>query len=100
MELAQAWDVRIAALVGRLPERAGRWIGWLRAPERRIARTVAAVLLILGGCLSILPVLGLWMLPLGLALLAEDVAGLKPRLETSARFIERSWQRLRRRVGA
>ncbi len=30
------------------------------------------LLLIVGGVFSILPVLGLWMLPLGLVLLSED----------------------------
>jgi hypothetical protein len=35
------------------------------------------VLLIIGGCLSILPVFGLWMLPLGLILLADDIAPLR-----------------------
>ena len=34
------------------------------------------MLLILGGVLSILPILGLWMLPLGLILLAEDIPAL------------------------
>jgi hypothetical protein len=42
---------------------------WVRIP--------AGVLLIAGGVLSILPVLGLWMLPLGLVLLAEDVPPLR-----------------------
>ncbi|MDG1115847.1 MAG: hypothetical protein P8N72_01790 [Flavimaricola sp.] len=36
-------------------------------------RIPAAVLLILGGILSILPVLSIWMLPIGLLLLAVDV---------------------------
>jgi hypothetical protein len=35
------------------------------------------VLLIGGGVLSILPFLGLWMLPLGLILLAEDIPPLR-----------------------
>jgi hypothetical protein len=35
------------------------------------------MLLICGGLLSFLPILGLWMLPVGLLLLAEDVPPLK-----------------------
>jgi hypothetical protein len=35
------------------------------------------MLLICGGLLGFLPILGLWMLPLGLLLLAEDVPPLK-----------------------
>lgn len=35
-------------------------------------RQVAGILLVIGGLLGFLPVLGYWMLPLGLALLAVD----------------------------
>lgn len=41
-------------------------------------RMPIACLLILGGLLSFLPVLGIWMLPLGLMLLAVDVPLLRP----------------------
>ena len=50
---------------------------WLRRPASRWARIPAGVLLIIGGCLSILPVFGLWMLPLGLILLADDIPPLR-----------------------
>jgi hypothetical protein len=43
------------------------------------------VLLIIGACLSILPFLGLWMLPFGLVLLAEDIARLRRALGWMAR---------------
>lgn len=46
----------------------------------RIARMGAAVLFILGGVFAILPFLGLWMIPLGVLLLAVDV----PRLRAPA----------------
>ena len=36
------------------------------------------------------------MLPLGLALIADDVPGLKCRLEQAACWLERIWHRLRR----
>jgi hypothetical protein len=42
---------------------------WVRIP--------AGLALIVGGFLSILPVFGLWMLPFGLVLLAEDVPPLR-----------------------
>lgn len=35
-------------------------------------RTIVGIALIIGGILGFLPVLGYWMLPLGLALLAVD----------------------------
>lgn len=96
-DLALAWDTRIARLLDRLPARMSAFVAGLRRPDRRLLRILVALLLTLGGVLSILPVLGIWMLPLGLALLAEDMPGLKPRLEGASRRIEKLWQRLRRR---
>jgi hypothetical protein len=57
----------------------------------RIVRLPVAMLLVLGGFVSFLPVFGLWMLPLGLMLLAVDVPLIRPTV--SAGFI-----RTRRRV--
>jgi hypothetical protein len=52
----------------------------LRKPSSFAVRLVVALLLILGGIFSYLPVLGLWMLPLGLLFIALDVTLLqKPR---------------------
>lgn len=42
-------------------------------PRSRILRIVIGVLLILGGIFSFLPVLGVWMLPLGLIVLSVDI---------------------------
>ena len=47
--------------------------------------------------MAILPVFGLWMLPLGLALIGEDVPPLKAWLERLARRSETLWGRFRRR---
>lgn len=60
-------------LIARLPRKMRAWVRWLRQPASRWVRIPAGLLLILGGLLGFLPVLGLWMLPLGLALLAEDI---------------------------
>lgn len=57
----------------------------------RLVRIPVAILLIFGGLFSFLPVLGIWMLPLGLMLLAVDVPVIRPTV--SAGFI-----RIRRRV--
>jgi hypothetical protein len=46
-------------------------------------------LLVAGGVLSILPFLGLWMLPLGLVLLAEDVPRLRLARERILAGLER-----------
>ena len=70
-------DPRLDALVGRLPPRLAGITTYLLKPSSRWVRLPAGVLLVVGGVLSFLPVLGIWMLPLGLALLAEDVPGLR-----------------------
>jgi hypothetical protein len=65
-------DWRLERLIDRLPCRLGAAVRFLRQPSGRWLRIPAGLLLILGGVLSFLPILGIWMLPLGLALLAED----------------------------
>ena len=85
------WDARVSRLSEKLPDPLQRTVDWLREPSRVWLRVGAALLFILGGIFSILPVLGLWMLPLGLALLAQDVPGLKVPLEKSACWIEATW---------
>ncbi|MGV7029943.1 hypothetical protein [Methylobacterium symbioticum] len=93
----QDWDARVDRLSEKLPDSLRRALDWLREPSRLWLRVGAAILFILGGIFSILPVLGLWMLPVGLALLAQDVPGLKVPLEKSARWIEATWARLKAR---
>lgn len=52
---------------------AARFLAWVRKPSVMLVRIPLAFLLILGGIFSFLPILGLWMLPLGLLILALDV---------------------------
>lgn len=96
--LSTAWDLRVARLLCLLPLWLRAVIDWLRVPARAPVRIGAACLFIFGGVFSILPVFGLWMLPLGLALLADDVPRLKPTLERTAMRVEMLWQRLRGRT--
>ncbi len=90
----RAWDARVARFLPKLPNRGRRAVEWLRVPERRWFRLGAALFLILGGFLSVLPVFGLWMLPLGLALMSDDIPWLKVPLEKVARGVERLWARV------
>jgi hypothetical protein len=73
----------------RLPERFRSTIRWLRQPSFFWIRIPAGVLLICGGVLFFLPVFALWMLPLGLMLLAEDVAPLRSARSWILDWIER-----------
>jgi hypothetical protein len=56
-----------------MPESLARALRWLRRPRSRWVRIPVGLLFIVGGILSFLPALGIWMLPLGLLLLAYDV---------------------------
>lgn len=84
-----ARERRLRRLIGRLPARVGRWIEWLRRPANLVVRIPAGLLLIAGGFLAILPVFGLWMLPLGIVLLAEDIPWLKHKTGRLLAWIER-----------
>jgi len=67
----------VEKLISRLPDRVQAPARWLRRPSSRWVRIPTGVLLVGGGFLSILPLFGLWMLPLGLLLLAEDLPPLR-----------------------
>jgi hypothetical protein len=70
-------------------------VEWLREPSRRWLRLGAAAVLVFGSFLAILPIFGLWMLPLGLALMSDDIPWLKVPLEKVLRGIERLWRLVR-----
>lgn len=84
-------DRHFAWFEGKLPPGPARFVGWLRKPSSRWVRIPLALLLILGGIFSFLPVLGLWMLPLGLLLFAQDVPFLQGPLARLLAWVERKW---------
>ena len=55
----------------------------LRQRRYRLVRIPLALLLIPGGLLGFLPVLGFWMLPAGLLLLAVDVPAMRPAISAA-----------------
>jgi hypothetical protein len=55
-----------------MKSRGERVLSSLRKPKLRLARIPAGVLLVLGGVVGFLPLVGFWMVPLGLAVLAID----------------------------
>jgi hypothetical protein len=83
-----ARERRIELLIQRLPRGFQHKVRWLRRPSARLARIAAGVLLILAGLLFFLPVFGLWMLPLGLLLLAEDIKPLRRGSDNILAWIE------------
>ncbi|MFL5202902.1 MAG: hypothetical protein ACJ8B9_12530, partial [Microvirga sp.] len=60
---------------------------WIRIP--------IGGLLVLGGVFSILPFLGIWMLPLGLLLIAHDVPFLRDPVARFTIWATRKWAALR-----
>jgi hypothetical protein len=84
-------DRHFAWFEAKLPAGPARFVGWLRQPSSRIARIPLALLLMVGGIFSFLPVLGLWMLPLGLLLFAQDVPLLQKPTAQLLGWVERKW---------
>jgi hypothetical protein len=79
---------QLERLIQRLPERMQPAVRWLRRPSAKWVRLPAGVLLMIGSVFSILPVLGLWMLPLGAVLLAEDIMPLRRLTDRVLNWIE------------
>ena len=84
-------DRHFAWFEGKLPPRLARFVGWLRKPSSRLVRFPLAFLLVVGGIFSFLPVLGLWMLPLGLLLFAQDLPFLQKPMAQMLGWVERKW---------
>jgi len=91
-ELEQAFD----ELEREAPDFLRRTISWMRKPQARMVRLPLGVLCILGSFLWFLPVLGLWFLPLGLLLIAEDVRFLRRPVGRMTLYLLDRWARLRK----
>jgi hypothetical protein len=94
---AERLDRRFDRLERELPEPASGFVRWLREPSFRWVRIPLGILLIIGGLLSILPILGIWMVPLGALLLAQDIPFLKRPVGRALVWLERQWLKWKRR---
>jgi hypothetical protein len=70
-------DPRVDQVIDRLPQKMRAMVRMLRQSSSRRLRIAMGILLTLGGVLWFLPIAGLWMLPIGLVLLADDVPQLR-----------------------
>jgi hypothetical protein len=61
-------------------------------PRSRVARLCIGSALIIGGILGFLPILGFWMVPLGILILSQDLSFVRRR----RRRLEVWWGRRRR----
>ncbi|WP_320196700.1 hypothetical protein RMR10_005820 [Agrobacterium rosae] len=68
----------------------GKWS--VPMPRSRVGRIIIGVLLIIGGVLGFLPILGFWMVPLGLLVLSQDL----PYVRRKRRRLAIWWARKRR----
>ena len=83
-----------------LPAWGGRGLRRLRHPHARWLRIPIGLLAIVGGVFSFLPVLGIWMLPLGLLLIASDVPVLRRPVARFTIWMLERWTGLRAWRGA
>lgn len=90
LSAAERQRARVLARFERQFRAIEQQLPWLRRPLSAIRargwwiiRLPVAVLLIFGGVLSFLPILGLWMLPVGLLLLAVDLPLLRAPLSVA-----------------
>ncbi len=61
-------------------------------PGSMLLRLVLGLVLIVGGLLGFLPIVGFWMIPLGLLVLSVDFAGIRRLRRTMETFILRQWR--------
>jgi hypothetical protein len=82
-------ECRLERLTDRLPKRVRSSVRFLRRPSGRWLRIPMGVLLTFGGLLGFMPIVGFWMLPIGLALLADDVPPLRSLRSRILDWVER-----------
>jgi hypothetical protein len=85
-------DRELDRLERNLTPRMARFVCWVRQPSARWVRWPLGLVLIVGGVFSILPVFGLWMLPLGLVLIAQDIPVLRGPLARLVAWINDRWE--------
>ncbi|WP_374195567.1 hypothetical protein [Gluconobacter sp. P1D12_c] len=86
---ADDYEEKMQALIRKLPEWMQKTLSWLREPERKWIRIPAGILFMLGGCMAFLPVLGVWMIPVGILLLSEDIPFFRRLMEKALNWIQR-----------
>ena len=85
-------------LLDALPGFVRSRVAWLRRPDAKWVRLPVGVLLILGGLVGFLPILGFWMVPVGLVLLGEDIPALKRCTMRALAAVQGWWDRRRGRA--
>ena len=84
-------DAHLERFERRLPNSLGGFFRWLRRPGSAWVRIPLGLVLILGGIVGFLPILGFWMVPLGLIVIAKDVPFVRPPMIKLLDWVERKW---------
>jgi hypothetical protein len=84
-------DEHLERFERRLPEGLRGFVRWLRKPGTGLIRVPLGIVLILLGVVGFLPILGFWMIPLGLLVLAIDVPFVRPPLVRVFDWVEHKW---------
>ena len=75
----------------------------VRIPAHPLMRALLGIVLVFGGIFSFLPILGIWMLPLGVIILSIDSALIRRFRRKSTvqlgRWLVQRWPNFARRVG-
>lgn len=90
-------DLPLQRLLDALPGGVRRSYLWLIRPQARWVRIPVGVALILGGVFAFLPILGLWMLPIGALLIGEDIPPVRRFTLHLLRRALALWDRIRAR---
>ena len=90
------FDAALSRLEKRLPRFAARCLRYL-VDSSPWVRIPPALLIFLGGFVGFLPILGFWMVPLGLLLLALDIPFLRRPTAAFMIWAERRWSEWRRK---
>lgn len=88
-------DSELDRLQERLPNGVSRVMDKARSPAAAPYRIPLGIALTAGGIVGFLPILGFWMVPLGLALLAQDVPVMRPPLARVVAWVNRKQRGVR-----
>jgi hypothetical protein len=89
-------DEAFAELAQAVPHSMRPAIDWMRQPQARLVRVPLGMLCIVGSFFWFLPVLGLWFLPFGLLLIAQDVPFLRRPVGRMTLYLLDRWKRLQK----
>jgi len=82
-------DEELDHLQARVPHHVSKVMKKVRSPSAKPYRIPIGIALLGGGVVGFLPILGFWMIPLGLAVLAQDVPVIRPPLARAVAWINR-----------